>query len=195
MSTDPYAAPTADLGANDMTIPTSIWSANGRLGVLACLAQNFLVLVIATIIAVAIIFGVGLIFGGGDMESMMSGGGEGPAGIIMMVTLIPLYLAIMWITICLAIKRLHDRNHSGWWILIMFIPLINLIFTLYVYFVPGNKDSNRFGAPRPTKGWEKVLGIIGLILFLGSILLTIGMFGAAFLGMGDGGLEALMQGG
>ncbi len=195
MSTDPYAAPTSDLGANDMTIPTSIWGAKGRLGVLACLAQNLLVLIVIMIIAAAIVLGVGLIFGGGDIESMMTGGSEGPAGIIMMVTLIPLFIAYLWITICLLIKRLHDRNHSGWWSLIMLIPLVSLLFSLYAYFFPGNKHSNRFGAPRPTKGWEKFLGIIGVVLFLGSIVLSVVMFGAAGLGMGGGGLDALMQGG
>lgn len=195
MSTDPYAAPSADLGANDAIIPTSIWTAKGRLGILSYFAQSLLTALVLIIIAVAIMFVIGIVFGGGDIETMMTSGAEGPAGIAMAVTLIPLYLAMLWTGICFIIKRLHDRNHTGWWSLIFLIPLINLLLFLYIALFRGNKHSNRFGAPRPTKGWEKVVGVIGLILMVGSMIATVAMFGAAMFGMGGGGLDAMLQGG
>jgi len=195
VSTDPYAAPSADLGANDATIPTSIWSAKGRLGILSYLAHNLVLILVFMIIAAAIIMIIGMVFGGGDIETMFSMGGEGPGGIALVLTMIPLYIALIWTSICLIIKRLHDRNHTGWWSLIFLIPLINLLLFLYICLFPGNKHSNRFGAPRPTKGWEKVVGIIGFILTVGSIVATVGVFGAAMFGMGGGGLESMMQGG
>ncbi|NRA73828.1 MAG: DUF805 domain-containing protein [Rickettsiales bacterium] len=46
----------------------------------------------------------------------------------------------------LMIKRLHDCNLSGWWILVVFIPFVGIILFLVVLFMPGTKKSNRFGA-------------------------------------------------
>jgi uncharacterized membrane protein YhaH (DUF805 family) len=48
-------------------------------------------------------------------------------------------LAVFLPSIGVAIRRMHDSNHSGWWIL---LPLVNLIFLL----LPGTPGSNRFGA-------------------------------------------------
>jgi uncharacterized membrane protein YhaH (DUF805 family) len=52
----------------------------------------------------------------------------------------------LWFSFVITIKRLHDMNCSGWWILINFIPYIGPIIMLIVLgFVPGTKGSNRFG--------------------------------------------------
>ena len=45
----------------------------------------------------------------------------------------------------LAIRRLHDLNKSGWWVLVFLIPYVNFIFSLYVWFAPGTKGVNRYG--------------------------------------------------
>ena len=31
---------------------------------------------------------------------------------------VPVIVALMWISLALAIKRLHDRDKSGWWLLL-----------------------------------------------------------------------------
>ena len=56
------------------------------------------------------------------------------------------------------IRRLHDRDHSGWLSLLMFVPVLNIIFALYLVFAKGDEKSNSFGPQRITKSWEKVLG-------------------------------------
>ena len=43
------------------------------------------------------------------------------------------------------IKRLHDMNKSGWLVLINFIPIINLVFMIYLLLNPGTDGENRFG--------------------------------------------------
>ena len=45
----------------------------------------------------------------------------------------------------LLIRRLHDLNRSGWWALIMLIPLVNLLFAVYVIFFKGTKGPNKYG--------------------------------------------------
>jgi len=44
-----------------------------------------------------------------------------------------------------AVKRLHDINMSGWYWLIFFIPLVNLIFGLYMIFKDGTVGANQYG--------------------------------------------------
>ena len=49
-------------------------------------------------------------------------------------------------TIIVGIKRWHDRDKSGWWSLIAFIPLIGFLWVLIECgFLAGTSGSNRFG--------------------------------------------------
>lgn len=50
----------------------------------------------------------------------------------------------------LLIRRLHDLNRSGWWALIMLIPLVNLLFAVYVIFFKGTEGPNKYG-PDPLR--------------------------------------------
>ena len=43
------------------------------------------------------------------------------------------------------VRRLHDTDHSAWWILIMFIPLIGSIVILVFLCQNGTIGVNRFG--------------------------------------------------
>lgn len=49
--------------------------------------------------------------------------------------------------IILPIKRLHDINSSGWKVLLILVPIVNIIFAIYLLFCPGDKSDNRFGPP------------------------------------------------
>ena len=48
------------------------------------------------------------------------------------------------------VRRLHDRDKSGWWILINFVPFIGWIFLLVMLIEKGTEGDNRFG-PYPLK--------------------------------------------
>ncbi|MBF0560714.1 MAG: DUF805 domain-containing protein [Alphaproteobacteria bacterium] len=51
-----------------------------------------------------------------------------------------------WMGLCVTIKRYHDRNKSGWWILIQLVPLVGPIWYLIdVGFLRGTSGDNRFG--------------------------------------------------
>lgn len=53
----------------------------------------------------------------------------------------------MWIiSIATTIKRFHDRNKSGWWMLILLIPIIGSIWILIECgFLKGTTGANSFG--------------------------------------------------
>jgi uncharacterized membrane protein YhaH (DUF805 family) len=61
-----------------------------------------------------------------------------------LVTIIP--------NIAVAIRRLHDLDRTGWWILLGFIPLIGWIILLIWYVAKGTDGPNRFG-PDPLATW------------------------------------------
>jgi len=55
-------------------------------------------------------------------------------------------IIFIWPTLALAVKRLHDRNRSGWFSLIVLIPIIGPIWYLIeVGFLRGTIGPNRFG--------------------------------------------------
>jgi uncharacterized membrane protein YhaH (DUF805 family) len=63
-----------------------------------------------------------------------------------------LYLAFIWPSLAISIKRWHDRDKSGWWVLIGFIPLIGGIWALIeTGFLEGTKGPNQYG-PDPLGG-------------------------------------------
>ncbi len=48
--------------------------------------------------------------------------------------------------IMLQIRRWHDLNKSGWFIILTFIPYLNFVVALYVLFAPGTRGANQYGA-------------------------------------------------
>lgn len=60
------------------------------------------------------------------------------AGIYALVSLIPF--------IALTARRLHDINKSGWWQLLILIPIVGFIVLIVFYATVGTNGDNRFGA-------------------------------------------------
>lgn len=53
-------------------------------------------------------------------------------------------LAIIIPYLAVAIRRLHDINLSGWWILIVLIPIAGTIILHIAMLFPGSEGKNRF---------------------------------------------------
>lgn len=49
-------------------------------------------------------------------------------------------IALLWIF--LIIKRLNDIGASRWWCLLILAPLVNLIFIISLFFIPGKDKKN-----------------------------------------------------
>ena len=55
-----------------------------------------------------------------------------------------------YVSVVVHVKRWHDRDKSGWWSLLLFIPLVGEIWTLIECgFLAGTPGPNRYG-PSPT---------------------------------------------
>ncbi len=54
-------------------------------------------------------------------------------------------LAILLPSIAVAVRRLHDTDRSGWFYLLVFIPLIGSIILIIFFIQQGTNGRNRFG--------------------------------------------------
>lgn len=59
------------------------------------------------------------------------------SGIFVLAMLIP--------SLAVSVRRLHDTDRSGWWLLIGFIPLIGAIVLLVFFVLDSTPETNRFG--------------------------------------------------
>lgn len=144
-------------------VQESALSASGRFGRFSYLAWNCLLagVTITGILSFVLLFP--------DTFVQLQSGHLGTG--LLFIGLI--YIAIFYFTFVFNIRRLHDRNHTGWLSLLMLLPLVNVLLILYLMCAPGDTHANSYGAPRPTAGWETVLAwlyIVFAILAMVAIL-------------------------
>lgn len=65
--------------------------------------------------------------------------------ISIMVILFMIMIGVALMQIFINIRRLHDINRSGWFILALFIPIIQIIMLLILLFSPGTTGDNKYG--------------------------------------------------
>ena len=79
---------------------------------------------------------------GGSAEAAMSGAAEAALILVSLAYLV----VVTWSYLAVHVKRWHDRNKSGWWVLIGFIPIIGFVWTMIECgFLKGTEGENRFG--------------------------------------------------
>lgn len=98
--------------------------------------------VIVGVVTALLDIAIGTDFG----ESITSGG--------IISTLVNLALALP--SLAVTVRRLHDTDRSGWWILIGLIPIIGAIVLLVFTIQDGTPGQNRFGSSpkhQAVTGW------------------------------------------
>lgn len=76
--------------------------------------------------------------------SGMVGGAYGPLSLLLILGLIVPGIAVQ-------VRRFHDQDKSGWFVLLGFIPIVGGIIILVFMLLEGTKGPNRFG-PDPKGG-------------------------------------------
>jgi uncharacterized membrane protein YhaH (DUF805 family) len=95
---------------------------------------GIVVIIVVEVIALAISAIIGFILGNNIVTTLI--------GILAMIVCV----AMIWPSIALGVKRFHDRNKSGWWVLIAFVPVIGgLWYLIECGFLEGTKGPNQFG--------------------------------------------------
>lgn len=54
-------------------------------------------------------------------------------------------LLLLLPNLAVGVRRLHDTDRSGWWLLISLIPILGSLVLLYFFVQPGTAGDNRFG--------------------------------------------------
>jgi uncharacterized membrane protein YhaH (DUF805 family) len=63
-------------------------------------------------------------------------------------------VVVTWISLAVAVKRFHDRDKTGWWMLIVFVPVIGgLWYLIECGFLRGTEGPNPFG-PDPLARYQ-----------------------------------------
>ena len=108
----------------------------------------FVLFVILVAIVLSLVMVAGMDFNTGEFGTLAMLGG-GLLGIF--------YLGILIPSIAVAVRRLHDRNMSGWWYLgfiaLSFIPVVGFVASiamLVIFCLKGTDGDNRFG-PDPLR--------------------------------------------
>lgn len=156
---NPYQTPEGQLTSDAQGVgEIRFFSTDCRIGRLRYLAHAFLAYLLFGIVAA---IGAGLATG---------------VHAIFWVIAVVGYLAIIVSLVIFIIQRLHDLNHSGWLSLLMFVPLVNLFFGLYITFAGGTKGTNNYGLqPPPNKIWHWIAGLAFPIMFTVGILAAIAL--------------------
>ena len=132
---NPYGAPRSMVGdAAEEFQPVKILAVSGRIGRARYIVYSILLSFLLVVPAVA------------AMPLL------GAFGVVLVAVA---YIAMFVLQIMLTIQRSHDFNMSGWFSLLMLVPLVNLLF----WFMPGTDGSNRFGARTPPNSMAVLLGV------------------------------------
>lgn len=182
---NPYSTPESNLqhdlsnGKNDTSSP---FSPSGRFSRYSFLAWNFVLNIVLMIIVMAIMVvagAAGNLLTMTDPNEMLAFYASGIGLVVIAIMLVAFVITIIFF-----VRRLHDINMSGWWSLLSIIPIVNLIFGIFALVKKGTEGGNNFGAARATPKWEKVVGIIALILIVLYIVVVIGAIVAAIMAGG-----------
>jgi len=156
-TSNPYSPPNSEVG--DITAeaesfqPINIFSAQGRLSRLQYLAYTLGIYFVITAVAALLQLAVGSVVG------------------IRVIALLT-YCATITMVILLTIQRSHDMDWNGWTCLLVFIPVVGLIWALKA----GSAGENRYGNPPPPNSTVvKIVGLLFPIMFVLGILAAIAL--------------------
>lgn len=154
-NTNPYQAPAAQVAdVNQQYSDLWVYTTDGRLGRLRYLAYGFGLSLLIQLIATITI----------GLTSVLP---PDIGGLVTMIIMIVAYIMLLVTSLFIMIKRLHDVNRSGWLLLLLLVPLINIILGLYMLFARGTDGDNKYGPPPPPNSRGVVIAaflLIGLLV-------------------------------
>ena len=134
MAGNKYEAPESNVGIQSMesaslTMNEILFSFKGRIG-----RKTYWMFFLAFMVVLFLLVGVFSAMGLNEN--------------IMAVVMLVLYIPAIWMSLAVQVKRWHDRDKSGWWVLISFIPIIGPLWAFVENgCLAGDDGVNSFGPP------------------------------------------------
>jgi uncharacterized membrane protein YhaH (DUF805 family) len=86
-------------------------------------------------------------------------------------------LAVLIPNIAVSVRRLHDTDRSGWWLLIYLIPLIGALVLLIFMVQDSQQSDNQYGLnPKPGNKGGSNLVVVAVVVIV--FIAVIGIFAA-----------------
>ncbi len=79
------------------------------------------------------------------------------------------------VAVLMATRRLNDMDRSGWLSLLGLVPLVNLVFAMWILCTPGSLGSNKYGPPASKNNAGVWVAFAGAVIAASAIL---GLFGS-----------------
>lgn len=121
------------------TIWQVLFSAKGRVN-----RQKLILVTLAYSVFIMFLLVMSGIFGSMAMEEEGLSFSAFMSVVIGILTFVS-YIPFVWSSIVLQIKRWHDLDKSGWFVLLGFVPVVNLICMVFLLFIKGTDGTNQFG--------------------------------------------------
>jgi uncharacterized membrane protein YhaH (DUF805 family) len=157
------------------------FSPKGRFSRLSYLAWLFIISMLYSCV-LFIVVGIGIV-------ALLQTGSQNPAdllqsglGYFVIFLTVIVIIAFTVVNICIAIRRIHDLNKSGWLWLLFLLPIVNIIFGIYIMCAKGTVGDNNYGPQRQTEQTEKLLGSLYAI-FLAIFIVAYGSIAVWMIGM------------
>lgn len=162
---NPYRTPNAALAdvatsVSDETYEPAMFSTQGRIGRLRYLAYSCLLQLVA-------LFFIGIL-----AAILIPALGKNTSTSLIFPLVLVLYIPIFAIAFIMAKRRLNDLNKSGWLSLLLVVPLVNLVFALYLLFWPGSTSSNNYGPKPIPNSWGLIAAILLPLIIIGALAST-----------------------
>lgn len=161
-SNNPYQTPEAEVTASDNSAKEQtpkFFATRGRIGRMRYWCYTMSIYLLSFVVAIiASAVGTGMGMSESDLEPV--------ATIAMVIVMLPF-------SIIFSMRRGHDLGMKSAYVGLMFVPLVNLFYGLYLTFAAGTEQQNEYGLPpSPNSTGLKVgfglaiLGFIGLIALI-----------------------------
>ena len=81
----------------------------------------------------------------GGIDGILFGEANVLGGLFGLATFLP--------ALAVSVRRLHDTDRTGWWILLGLIPVVGFLVLLFFYVQDGTPGRNRFGEDPKSRGY------------------------------------------
>jgi uncharacterized membrane protein YhaH (DUF805 family) len=124
----------------------------------------FQVLIYFAVIVLVMLVGGGAMMAGNPTSAMAAGG----AALVILLLYLLWQLAVLIPSIAVAVRRLHDTNRSGWWILAPLVPYLIGFISLFGGAATGSQSGLAAGG---------MIGLVCMLVALGlGLVLLVFMF-------------------